>query len=219
MNPPSQPTTASPAFDTPARWSGSAAGSAQWIPDAKTIESPSRTTGGRDGDSVIFDGPGGERPVAIEIAGCRFELHPAEGVETLPVADEQYIVGDTLHVNYPQGITRFAMRLAMDVVHWSHDAIAIECRVSVQTDLLDSHPRLMLRPCDERSAVLLDAADRHHTIGRDGQFELFGDFLEKGVIRRARPWLVATPSGHPVDASVRDTLQAQLERTPVSLGP
>ncbi|WP_182868110.1 hypothetical protein [Stieleria mannarensis] len=95
--------------------------------------------------------------------------------------------------------------------------IALELLVSVQTTLLDSHPTLdLVLPArggardeagaqsgsrvyhadngDFGAAVILGPQDVASSVAIDQPGEqrlrLFGEFLEKGVIRRARPWLV-----------------------------
>ncbi|QEF96899.1 hypothetical protein Mal15_09290 [Stieleria maiorica] len=104
--------------------------------------------------------------------------------------------------------------------------IALELLVSVQTTLLDSHPTLdlvlparsgardeghspsgsrvyhadngdfgaaiILGPQDVASSGAIDQPDQQ-------RLRLFGEFLEKGVIRRARPWLIVDRSSGAVE--------------------
>jgi hypothetical protein len=101
-----------------------------------------------------------------------------------------------------------------------------ELLISVQTSLLDSHPTIDLvlpAVADPRqqsiqsiasalhfashpeleSAVLLGPHDAPFTSVVSGSGELrlrlFGEFLEKGVIRRARPWVMVDRSGESID--------------------
>ncbi|QDV46472.1 hypothetical protein Enr13x_63810 [Stieleria neptunia] len=102
-----------------------------------------------------------------------------------------------------------------------------ELLVSIQTTLLDAHPSLdLVLPAREGARVERVAASGcrvHHAddgdsaaavllgpqdVGGSGPIDpdraqrvtLFGDFLEKGVIRRARPWLIVNRSGRVIEA-------------------
>ncbi len=106
-------------------------------------------------------------------------------------------------------------------IYWSiveqHDALGIELAVSVQTDLLDTHPVVEVSGAnitdkcdtltiDDHSLARLSFAGTatnlvatvHPTDGagqlNDGNhWPLFSHFLEKGVIRRARLWAALLP--------------------------
>lgn len=170
---------------------------------------------------------GGSQSVIISSESQRFIIDAVDSdgsVIPLPRADEQYVRGDELHINFPQSSGRFAMRMALQVLSSPGDSsgLLIECRLSVQTDLLDSHPLLDLRAegfaADPDRCVLLSREDLYHTQKTDGDrpaFRLFGDFLEKGVIRRARPWLVFGP---PLSDPSLSELTARQSANPVTLG-
>lgn len=106
------------------------------------------------------------------------------------------------------------------------DRCVFELLVSIQTTLLDAHPTLDLSMDTTRSvhptevastknavhvgenasfsaAVLLGPQDAPFTgwIDEPGslRLRLFGEFLEKGVIRRARPWVVVDRSHSEID--------------------
>lgn len=122
--------------------------------------------------------------------------------------------------------------------------VAFEVLVSIQTTLLDSHPTLdLVLPATDHpeslavdsvvsavhfaaenslhSAVLLGPHDAPFTslVPADGQLRLrlFGEFLEKGVIRRARPWLILDRSGMPIEASAATEWWHQLAGSPLPL--
>ncbi len=119
-----------------------------------------------------------------------------------------------------------------------------ELLVSVQTSLLDSHPTIdLVMPCAaERreqsmqsipaavhfashpqleSAVLLGPHDAPFTSVVSGSGELrlrlFGEFLEKGVIRRARPWVVVDRSGACIDEVWASDCWHELAASPLPL--
>lgn len=182
-----------------------------------------------------------------------FSLAPVEQ-DSLPAADEQYVRGDRWHVNCPQADSAFALRLAFQPIETTAESLRLELTISLQTDLLDTHPKIDIAvPCnsiesfasaDQAGGESLDggsgasirvASSEHHHIGvllgpHDSPFttdhstesmlllRLFGDFLEKGVIRKARPWIVIDRSAKPSPeklAGWRD----QLCRSPLPLTP
>ncbi|MDM4016863.1 hypothetical protein [Roseiconus lacunae] len=128
--------------------------------------------------------------------------------------------------------------------------VAFEWIVSVQTSLLDSHPTidLVLPPSGGKSAKVMEFSDlgamaflteiddlRVAVIlgGRDAPFteviphdagtrlRLFGQFLEKGVIRRARPWVLIertpTSDGQPLDEQTLRNAAEALTASPLPL--
>jgi len=122
--------------------------------------------------------------------------------------------------------------------------IAIELMVSVETSLLDTHPTLdLIAPAggevqnltmhdpegdlylarDDAGEVdvLLGPQDAGFTSRVDEagklRLRLFGEFLEKGVIRRARPWLILNRSEQPVPESGREQAWRLLGESPVPL--
>lgn len=175
---------------------------------------------------VVIDARGGGQPIRLSSPHGEFEIDvPGDG--ELPPADEQFVCDSTLHILFPQNSEQFAIRMAIEPIdlHDADDAklvagddmaaagIVLECRLSVQTDLLDSQPMLDL--CVGKDSVdgqepwtteqiVLSRYDRPHTTHDDpGKLRLFGDFLEKGVIRRAQPWLIF---GAAVDRQIRDQI-------------
>jgi hypothetical protein len=191
-----------------ATWSD---GSSRWAVDAR----------GGDFGIKLIDGDGTETLLEL----CAVQQ------DQLPVADEQYVRGDHWHVNYPQGESSYALRLVFSPIEVSASRLVLEVTVSIQTSLLDTHPKIDIDamcgdidscvPDDPSGDDILDTAgsapislaqSEGYAVGvllgpHDSPFttnhstdsllrlRLFGDFLEKGVIRRARPWLVVDRSG------------------------
>ncbi len=170
-----------------------------------------------------------------------FSLSPVDQ-DVLPAVGEQYVRGDELHVNYPQARgSSYAVRLAFKPIETAKDLIVLEVTISIQTDLLDTHPKIdvdvFCRSIDSQvptdasgddevegvgSAPISVAASKQHSVSillgpHDSPFttnhstdsllrlRLFGDFLEKGVIRKARPWIV-------IDRSAVAPSEEQLEK-------
>ncbi len=173
----------------------------------------------------------------------------------LPSAGEQYVRGDCWHVNYPQGDSSYALRLALQPIETAKDWIVLEATISIQTDLLDTHPKLdvdvlcqsidSLVPTDlsgddevesigsapisiamdsgHHTSVLLGPHDSPFTTNHSTdallRLRLFGDFLEKGVIRKARPWIIIDRSGSPPNEQRLEALWKQLCGSPLPLTP
>ena len=164
--------------------------------------------------------------------------------ESLPPAVEEFIRGNEFHVRAPQKDGAFGVRMTFESIATDFDVSILEVTVAVQTSLLDSHPMVDLivdgdhstgdqsstdSPSisvvglgDSEVAVLLDRHDSPFTANRsdaDGlKLRLFGDFLEKGVIRKARPWLVYAPTGK-LEAKQLQALLDQLNNSPLPLTP
>lgn len=181
----------------------------------------------------------------------------AVGDDVLPLASEQYVRQDRLTVNYPQDRAAYAIRLSIEPMKVAKTQLVLELTVSIQTDLLDSHPMLDLvipglnatshsldakaenwrqtlqgaslgsdsMHCVESEqmsvGVLLDRHDAPTTktmTNPDGiRLRLFGDFLEKGVIRTARPWIIVDRSGDVLSSDSVTPLYRQLEERPLPL--
>ena len=119
-----------------------------------------------------------------------------------------------------------------------------ELLVSVQTTLLDSHPTIDLflpgegpgktHPGGDVDARFYHASNASYSAGillgpHDAPFtseiasnaglrlRLFGEFLEKGVIRRARPWLILDRSGTPIDDDFVKSAWECLSESPLPL--
>lgn len=133
--------------------------------------------------------------------------------------------------------------VSLDQLPFGSSRAVFELIVSVQTSLLDSHPTLDLVipanssedvPLDRpdgsiqiasherlRTAVLLGPQDAPFTsrIDSSGQLRLrlFGEFLEKGVIRRARPWLIIDRAGEEIAPSLAQSAWNALASSPLPL--
>ena len=188
----------------------------------------------KDNDSAwSFDARGGNQGIGVLISGSErryVSLGPVDQNQ-LPPAAEQFVRGDQWHVNYPQGTGLYALRLALQPIEVTRNLLVLEAIVSIQTDLLDTHPKLdidvdcididSIVPRDQTlddevhgagsapisiaknndycCSVLLDRHDQPFTTNHSTdsllRLRLFGEFLEKGVIRRGRPWIVIDRRG------------------------
>ncbi len=127
-------------------------------------------------------------------------------------------------------------------VYWSvieqPEALALEMAISVQTDLLDTHPIVVVSGADAATARDTIAIDNHslakfgfagttsallmtvhptdvagHVAG-ENQWSLFSHFLEKGVIRRARLFAALMPTG---DLAIAADLYRRFRDQPLPL--
>ena len=132
------------------------------------------------------------------------------------------------------------------------DLLVLEVTISIQTDLLDTHPRSRCRCIvhirwsvlprsvkqfgdagsppisvavseDHFTGVLLGPHDSPFTTNHSSdsllRLRLFGDFLEKGVIRKARPWIVIDRSGGSASRLQLESWWKQLCGSPLPLTP
>lgn len=177
--------------------------------------------------------------------------------QSLPSAAEQFICENRLSVNYPQGEQSYAIRLSIEPIANAVSYLVFEVTVSIQTDLLDSHPMVDLVASGDRvisysvdsevdnwranlgpkeagvdplnllelgegsAAILLGQHDAPTTKNMSKsdclQLRLFGDFLEKGVIRTARPWVIFSLEDKPIGRESLDSLYRELEKRPLPL--
>lgn len=147
-----------------------------------------------------------------------WEIQPLEdsvGKDTpAPAPGEAYGRLDDFIVNFPQRYPwPFSYQLDVRVQPNHKDLLVAELWLSVQTSMLECNPQLRLIPKDAKAAWTchpeflcsadrrlalavhpLDLADSKFHTSRSGSVEhldLFGQFMEKGVIRRGRLLLVA----------------------------
>lgn len=152
------------------------------------------------------------------------------GQDVLPAVAEQYVRGDTLHLTYLQGEGAYELRLALRPIVSSDQRLVLEGTVAIQTDHLDSHPTVDVEVnCDSfvgdpidgigappisqgtskdhSVAILLGPHDSPFTTDESSEsalrLRLFGDFLEKGVIRKARPWIVVSRGKGPKEEELQ----------------
>jgi hypothetical protein len=176
---------------------------------------------------------------------------------------EAYVRRGDLIARYPQGPrAEFALQLDFRVIEDASDWLCIEAWISIQTDLLDTHPRLDVGfdiramdridalPGDQPIAIEdfaesaskglpvgalgicegptgpvhaivlvhpLDQSDCRWEGSKDGHLtlDLFGHFLEKGVIRRARARLCL--STNPIPPKAIDQAYDRFCATPLPL--
>jgi hypothetical protein len=170
----------------------------------------------------------------------------------LPAADEQFIRGRSWNVNYPQASHRHALRIAFEPIDTTPHSFLIEPTISIQTDLLDAHPKIDIQ-IDGNSVKILDMpGGNDRAVNRTGsaaitivrsdtmyaavflgphdspfttdlstsdslKLRLFGEFLEKGVIRKARPWILIDHSEKEPSESELQTIWTQLANRPLPL--
>ena len=166
----------------------------------------------------------------------------------LPDLEEQFVRGKELHLYYPQGESDFGLRLALEPIRSTPENLVLQVTVDVQTSLLDSHPKLdivasggevrslavddlaghggspPITVCDAAAtvAVLLGPHDAPFTtnqsLAQEIRLRLFGDFLEKGVIRKARPWVIIDRGREIGDPQLR-RIWRELSQSPLPLTP
>lgn len=151
----------------------------------------------------IFDGS--QQPV-VSVAVTPSERHVRHFAAGVPFG-EAYVRQQDLIAVFPElAPWRFGYQIDMRVLDTiSRERLAIEFWLSIQTSLLDSHPQIELRITGEQfSSVLeniwisdsnqigllihpLDKTDCQIEQAEDGiAMCVFGQFMEKGVIRRMR---------------------------------
>ena len=183
--------------------------------------------------------------------GQLFSLSPVDQ-RTLPAAGEQFLRGDELHVIYPQGDGVYELQIVFRPIESRPQYLVLEATIAIQTDRLDTHPKLDLDvPCetirsivpadpsgydevgrgaapisvttshDHSTCVLLGPNDSpftsDHSSDSQLRLRLFGDFLEKGVIRKARPWMVLSHCELPPSETELQRWWKQLCESPLPL--
>lgn len=148
-----------------------------------------------------------------------WEIRPSEdsveAASPTPAPEEAYARLDDFIVRYPQKFPwPFSYQLDVRVQASPSNLLVAELWLSVQTSMLECNPQLVLSPssgnlpwschpeflcsADRRSALAihpLDTGDCQVHSNRSGDVQhvdLFGRFMEKGVIRRGRLLLVAS---------------------------
>ena len=213
-------------------WITNQLGVATWSDDVTEWEVDAR------GGQAISIGPGDEAAV---------QLRPVED-STLPAADEQFVRGCCWNINYPQAEHRHALRIEFEPIEVVPNSMLLEATISIQTDLLDSHPKIDIRfdgeltrrlsipgaarhPASQAGsagvtvansdtncvAILLGPHDSPFTTDLSTpeslRLRLFGEFLEKGVIRKARPWILIRPvANEPSDSELHAISQRLADR-------
>ncbi len=139
---------------------------------------------------------------------------------SLPPCHECYARGDELHLVMPERTLRSArLDISLMIVEALEDVMVIEATIALQTDRLDARNSVQMmdeglvasrleaehaqgtvwsnESCSDGLwlSVICDSRD-HHCIdwsqSESGRLRFFGDFFEKGVIRKVQPWLVWT---------------------------
>jgi hypothetical protein len=162
--------------------------------------------------------------------------------EQLPPITEAFVRGDELHLMWDRvGSTKTGLALVVMVILADADSLVVESTVSIQTELLDVYPEVTLSLPGTGSAVSDDRRTAK-VIGRtpeagklaacvfvDERDQLslsevrqiaesivfFGDFMEKGVIRKVQPWWVWCDGE--LSDSQRDQIASHLSERPLPL--
>ncbi len=239
-------------------WHVESIGTASWH-----TASPAWTMETIGGAAWTVRAAGGAEGISLWKAGRDDPLVTLEpvGSDHLPILAEQFVRGDELHLEYPQGDRRYALQLVLRPIETGHHRLTLEWTIAIQTSLLESHPMLDLRvsgtrirrftpvadPVDspassDRSggargagaaaissvasaesavAVLLGPSDYpftgDHSDDHELRLRLFGEFLEKGVIRKGRPWTMIDSSVAFGDEGELTEMWRKLCHTPLPL--
>ncbi|GAA5505732.1 hypothetical protein [Novipirellula caenicola] len=215
-------------------WKTGELGKATW--SSANVTWQLNATGGSQGIQL---GLAGSDPKRVQFCSV--------GDEVFPQAAEQFVRGDDLHVSYPQQEGSYSIEAVFKPIASTDQRLVIEVILSLETRLLDTHPTVDLvasrsaesaapketmpfRGCDPISlaassglsvAVLLGPHDApftaNHSSDNELRLRLFGEFLEKGVIRKARPWIVLSTSDSGVADSELSELYAKLCASPLPL--
>jgi hypothetical protein len=140
----------------------------------------------------------------------------------LPTLTESFIRGDELHLSMPQEDGNEAgIDVELLVIQADRDYLIVESTLSLQTLWLDAHPAIRLKlagddliTCHSKGtsrvywgseqgvasdslhvSVFVDERDQlsiNATGDNSECLQFFGDFMEKGVIRKVQPWWVWT---------------------------
>lgn len=156
----------------------------------------------------------------------------------LPTLTESFIRGDELHLSMPQCEGNEAgIDVELLVIQADRDRLIVESTLSLQTLWLDAFPAIRLElagndplTCSSKGtsrvywgnkpmggpdslhlSVLVDERDQlsiNDTNENSGCLQFFGDFMEKGVIRKVQPWWVWTcvPLNDPQIYEIANTL-------------
>lgn len=179
--------------------------------------------------NVALDGnaPGIEIRSTVDNANLHLtatiEPHDQSLAQVMPPlkAADAYVRQNDLVASFPE-VSPWRFGYQMDVkkvdIPESHDSLCLEVWLSVQTSLLDSHPRLSLRFPNEhleskdtsfwlgssqRAGIAIHPVDRADCEIKNSKDEFnlkaFGRFMEKGVIRRMRFRWIATTHAQPAE--------------------
>jgi hypothetical protein len=152
---------------------------------------------------------------------CSWHIQPREDSvdpsTEAPALEEAYSRLDDFIVKFPQKYPwPFSHQLDVRVQPNTSGLLVAELWLSVQTSMLECNPQLRMTPgsskepwtshpdflcsSDHRTGLAIHPLDRHDCLvhanrsGEVEQVDLFGRFMEKGVIRRGRLLLVGSAS-------------------------
>ena len=197
-----------------------------------------------------LDAQGGQA-IRLGRTGATVQFKPVDDT-TLPTADEQFVRGRSWNVNYPQSEHRHALRIAFEAIKTTSESLLLEATLSIQTDLLDSHPKIDIQFDGRSVETLTSIGGGEHPATQSGsaavttarsdavfaavflgphdspfttdlstpnslKLRLFGEFLEKGVIRKARPWILLSHAPNEPSESELQAIWDQLASRPLPL--
>lgn len=179
------------------------------------------------------------------------------GDDRFPAATESFVRDDEWHVDFPQQDGSYSVHLVFRPIEASASDLLLESTISIQTNLLDTHPTLdftatgdgfqVWTPKSESKfaaaaakndsigagcltgvvgdsaavTVMLDRHDYPWTLDLSDdaaiRLRLFGEFLEKGVIRKARPWICIQRGVTDIDESQMIRHWESLQASPLPL--
>ncbi len=203
------------------------------------------------GDSISTEGDSARQ--ASESPSPWVSFTPVD-LDQLPAVGEQFVRGNELHLAYPQCEGVYELRLVLKPIESRRRCLVLQASVAIQTDRLDSYPKLdvdvvcdAIRTLGPAESVgdggsdvgfgpgsISVATSREHSVSvllgpRDSPFttnhsldsrlrlRLFGDFLEKGVIRKATVWIVISRDAAPCDDAALRKWWTQLSGIPLPL--
>jgi hypothetical protein len=156
-----------------------------------------------------------------------------------PFLKDCFVRQSDLIIAYPQREQRtFSLQLDYRIIESSEEQLLIELWVSIQTYLLDTHPTVKVicpgleSPANTSQPIVATVGDLsfawfiHPRDQSDTklvadkaservQAQLFGHFMEKGVIRRARVRCLVSQS--PLSQSAMDAVQSNFAESPLPL--
>jgi hypothetical protein len=169
------------------------------------------------------------------------DLHLNLPQDDLPAQAGSFAAASTQPGAIQAGMTQAGLEAVLSVLRSDADVLVLEAAIGLQTQWLDVHPAvrvqlpfggtavmsergssLVVRNQDSgvsRTAslvVLIDERDRWSvTPSTTDGVRFFGDFMEKGVIRKVQPWFVW--SRRVIDEAFLETLLASLGSRPLPL--
>lgn len=165
------------------------------------------------GEKYFVNFPQGDGHYAI-----RLVLHPIKADENLLVLSAKISIQTNLLDTHPM---LDLVAEGTDVTTFERESTQENWRTSIETRATGSAPIVVVRGKTASTAVLLGPHDSPFTSNQSNDqrlcLRLFGDFLEKGVIRTAIPWIVVDRSTDPQFSQRLPSWHQQLCESPLPL--